>query len=79
MRALLHGHWIKAAYYHPAVPYGAAVYLYFMATQAAERLSRHRFHIGMRYHNAYVWACVFLIIGNFAVKNALHHFYGFIL
>lgn len=79
LRALIHGHFLQAVWFHPFVPYTAAVYLYFMATQAVERISRRRFPIGMRYHNYLVWTAVGLILGNFILKNALHVLYGFIL
>lgn len=79
VRALLHGHILQAVYFYPAVPYGAAVYLYFMATQTAERLSHGKLRIGMRYHNCYVWIAVAMILGNFLAKNILHYLYGFTL
>lgn len=79
VRALLHGHLVQSIYLHPVVPYGAAIYLYFMVTQIIERLSRHKFRIGMRYHNCYAWIAVAIILINFTVKNILHHFYGFLL
>lgn len=77
--ALCHGQILRAAWYHPFVPYAAAVYLYFMATQAVERISRGNIPVGMRYHNYLVWTAVALIIGNCILKNILHYFYGFIL
>lgn len=77
VRALLNGHFVQSAYFHPAVPYGAAIYLYFMITQSVERLSRGRVPIGMKYRNCYAWIAVILIIGNFILKNMLHAFYGF--
>lgn len=77
VRALLSGHFIQSVYFHPAVPYGAVIYLYFMITQTIDRLSRGRLCIGMRYRNCYAWAAVLLIIGSFIIKNILHAFYGF--
>lgn len=79
VRALLHGHVLKALWYHPFVPYAAAVYLHFMVTQAIERASHGRFPIGMRYHDCLAWIAAALIIVNFIVKNALRYFYGFML
>lgn len=72
VRALLRGHLLQSALYHPFVPYAAAVYLYFMATQAAERISRGKLKIGMRYQNKIVWIAVGIILGNFLLKNILH-------
>lgn len=79
LRALFHGHFLQAVWFHPFVPYTAVVYLYFMVTQTVERISRGRFPIGMRYHNYLVWTAVVLILGNFILKNVLHDLYGFIL
>ncbi|MDE6887627.1 MAG: DUF2752 domain-containing protein [Eubacterium sp.] len=75
--ALLHGQLLRSAWYHPFVPYAAFIFLYFMITQAAERLSSKRLRIGMRYQNRFVWIGVALIIGNFICKNLLRYFYGF--
>ncbi len=79
VKALFHGHILKAVYYHPLVPYAAVVYLSFMSTQAAERISRGKFAVGMHYHNCYVWIAAAIITANFILKNILHHFYGFLL
>lgn len=77
VRALLQGHVIQSVYYHPIVPYGAALYLYFMVTQTVERMSRHRIRIGMRYRGSLVWSTVAVILVNFLVRNILHYLYGF--
>lgn len=79
LRALFDGHLMQSAWYHPFVPYAAAIYLYFMTTQTIERASRGRFQIGMRYHNGIVWTATALIIINFFIKNLLHDRYGLIL
>ena len=79
LRALLHGQLLQAVRFHPFVPYAAAVYLYFMITQAVERISHGAYPIGMRYHNGIVWTALALILGSFIVKNVLHYTYGWIL
>ena len=71
MRALLSGKLVRAACLHPFVPYAAFVYLFFMITQTIERVSRGKLRIGLRYRNCIVWIAVFLIIGNFLIKNIL--------
>ena len=76
VRALLHGQFAKAFFFHPFVPYAAAVYFCFMVTQTIQRASHGKYRIGMQYHNSLVWSAVGLIIGNFIVKNAMHYFYG---
>ncbi len=79
VRALLKGHILLAVYYHPTVPYGAAIYLCFMITQTIERASRRRFCIGMHYRSIYVWTAVALIISSFILKNIMHEYWGFSL
>lgn len=79
VRALLHGNILRSLYYHPAVPYGAAIYLYFMATQTIERVSRSRIQVGMRYHDGFLWIAAAIILLNFFVKNILHFVYGFMM
>lgn len=79
LRALCHGQFLQAVWFHPFVPYAASVYLYFMATQTIERISHGKFPIGMQYHNWIVWIAVTLIIGNFLIKNLLYYFYGLVL
>lgn len=76
VRALLRGQFLQSFFYHPFVPYAAAVYIYFMATQTAQRASHGKYQIGMHYQNSLVWIAVALIIGNFILKNTLHYFYG---
>lgn len=78
-RALLHGHILDSLCYHPVVLYGLSVYLYFMLTQTIQRLSRQKFSIGMRYRSIYAWICVAVILGNFVLKNLLHHFCGYVM
>ncbi|MDE7311407.1 MAG: DUF2752 domain-containing protein [Eubacterium sp.] len=74
VRALLHGRLLQSAFFHPFVPYAAAVYLYFMLTQTAERASRGKLPIGLRYRNGIVWIAFCLIAGNFLFKNGLRYY-----
>lgn len=69
--ALLRGQIGAAFLYHPIVPYCAAVYLWFMISHTAERLVRHRWRIGMRYRNRYLWIALALVVINTAVKDIL--------
>lgn len=66
---LLRGQIAASFFYHPIVPYCAAVYLWFMLSHTAERLTGHRWRIGMRYQNAYLWIALVIVILNTAVKN----------
>lgn len=71
VRALLRGDLVRALYYHPLVPYGAVIYLWFMASQTIDRLSGHRIPIGMRYRNGYAWTAVAITLLQCAGKNIL--------
>lgn len=79
VKALLKGRFLLSAYYHPLVPYAAVIYLSFMLTQSAERISRGKLAIGMHYHNRFLWTALAVLAGNFILKNMLHCFYGFVL
>lgn len=79
VRALAGGRFLRAVYYHPFVPFAAVIFLCFMLTQTVERTSRGRLRIGIRCHSGFLWASLAIVIGNFAIKNALHYFYGFVL
>ncbi len=74
--ALLHGRILQAFFYHPAVPYGAAIFTWFMATQTLERLSKGALRIGMRYRNSYVWAGTAILLGNFIARNLAKLFFA---
>lgn len=67
--ALLHGHVLRAFFYHPVVPYGTAVCGWFLLSQTIARLSRGRIAIGMHYRDLYLWIALFLILLNWLVKN----------
>lgn len=74
--ALLHMQLIKAFCYHPLVPYGAAVYLWFMISQTVERLSRRRIRIGMRFREGWLWAALIILIINVLIKDGALFFFG---
>lgn len=66
---LFQGHLLKALIYHPLVFYTAIVGGWFMLSQTIERLSMHKFPIGMKYHDNYLWAAIIIVIANFILKN----------
>jgi hypothetical protein len=74
--ALLGGHPLLSFRYHPVVLYAAAVGGYFMLSQTVERLSRHRVKVALHFRAVYLWAALFLILLNTAVKNAALLFLG---
>ncbi len=66
---LLRGEIGASLWYHPIVVYSAAVYAWFMVSHTAERLMGHRWRIGMRYRNLYLWLALAITVVNVAVKD----------
>lgn len=62
--------------YHPLVPYGAVVYLWFMVSHTVEKCSRHRLRIGMKYHPFWLWAAIAILVINVLVKDGVLFFAG---
>lgn len=73
--ALLHGHFLKALWYHPLVPYTAVLYGGFMGSHALNRLGLKKIR-GWRFHNWYLYTAVGIIAVNFVVKNVLRICFG---
>lgn len=78
LKALLQGRLFLSIWYHPLVPYMAAVYLGFMGSQGMHRLFPGRIR-GWRFHNWYLWVGVVLIGANFIVKNVLRLGFGILM
>lgn len=70
VRALLKGHILMAAWYHPLVPYTVIVFGGFMLTQTLARLHIGRFK-GWHFHEWHFYAAVGIMIANFLLKNVL--------
>lgn len=70
LSALLHGHFLKALWYHPFVPYFAVVYLGFLLSQGLERLGIKGVR-GWKFHYWYLWAGAAILAVNWIVKNIL--------
>ena len=68
---LLQGQWIRSFLYNPVVPYAAAVGIWFMVSQTAERISAGKCKIGMHYRNLYLWIALALLFVNFIIRNVL--------
>lgn len=77
--ALIHGHPVRSAFYHPFVPYAAVVGGWFMISQSVERLSKGRVRIGLHYRNVYLFIALALIFLNLIVKNAVLYVTGIAL
>lgn len=76
VEALLHMQLFRSFCYHPLVVYAAAVYLWFMVSQTAEKLSGHRILVGMHYHPGWLWASLVILVVNVIVKDGALLFFG---
>lgn len=73
--ALLQGHFLKAVWYHPLVPYGVVIMVGFMSTQFLHRLGVKGIH-GWKFHLWYLQGAVILTGCNFLIKNMLRLIWG---
>lgn len=73
--SLLHGHFLKALWYHPFVPYFIFIYAGFLLTQGLHRLGLKKVR-AWKFHNWYLWVGLGILIVNFAVKNILRLQFG---
>ena len=69
--SLLHGHILQSLWYHPLVPYSAAIYGTFMLSHAAARLTRFRYFHGLRFRNWYLYTAIGIVGVNWILKNVL--------
>lgn len=69
--ALFKGKWLLSFFYHPIVPYTAAIYIWYMTSHSIQRLSRGKIEVGMSYRDVYLWIALVLVAANFLVKNFL--------
>lgn len=76
--ALLHGHFLKALWYHPFIPYFAVVCGGFLLTQGLERLRVGKIR-GWRFHCWYLWAGLAVIVLNWTGKNILRLGFGILM
>lgn len=67
--ALLHLQLWRSFCYHPMVPYGAALYVWFMISHTIEKLSHHRLRIGMKWNPLWLWIALVLLLLNVLVKD----------
>ncbi len=78
VEALLHGRILSAVWYHPLIPYAAAIYAGFMLTQGLHRMGFKRIR-GWKYHDWYLWGGVVIMGMNFVIKNVLRIKYGIMM
>lgn len=67
--ALIQGKFFTSFYYHPIVPYTAAVGGWFLISQSIARLSRGRFRAVMHFKPRYLWIALALVVINCFFKN----------
>lgn len=70
LSALFHGHFLRAIWYHPFIPYFLFIYIGFLVTQGLHRLGVKRIR-GWRFHYWYLWAGVAVLAINWIIKNIL--------
>lgn len=78
LTALLHGHFLRALWYHPFVPYFAFVYFGFLMTQGLHKLGIKGMR-GWKFHNWYLWGGLAILAVNFIVKNVLRLIFGILM
>ncbi|MCI7131779.1 MAG: DUF2752 domain-containing protein [Lachnospiraceae bacterium] len=67
--ALLHLQLWRSFCYHPMVPYGAALYAWFMLSHTIEKISHHRLRIGMKWNPLWLWIALVILLLNVLVKD----------
>lgn len=73
---LLKGRFMESLWYHPAVLYGAVLYVCFMVSNTVELVTGGRLPIGMKYRTWYVYVLLALMLLHMIVKNVLLHGFG---
>jgi hypothetical protein len=68
--SLCRGKILESLWYHPLVPYGAAVYVLYMGSHTLDILS-HGMIRGLKFRAGYLWTALILMIGNVILKNVL--------
>lgn len=78
LSALLHGHFLRAIWYHPFIPYIAVIFSGFLLTQGLQRLGIKGIR-GWKFHYWYLWAGVAVLTVNWIVKNILRLSFGILM
>lgn len=69
VHALLHLQLVRSFCYHPLVPYAAIIYACFMISHTIEKLSHHRWRIGMKWNPLWLWTGLVILLINVLVKD----------
>ncbi len=67
--ALMEGRWVSSFFYHPVVLYSFLLAAYFMVTNSLQFMSRHKWKIGMRYRDRYLYLMIGILGVNWVVQN----------
>lgn len=78
LAALLKGKIILSVWYHPAVIYGAALYVIYMGSHALAFLSGGRIR-GLAFRSWYLYAAIALLGLNCILKNLLRYTFGILM
>lgn len=78
LSALLHGHFLRALWYHPFIPYFVFIYFGFLLTQGLRKLGIKRIR-GWKFHYWYLWTGLAILTVNFIVKNILRLKFGILM
>lgn len=74
VKALFHGHFLASLWYHPLVLYTTVLFGGFMLTNTMQKL--HILHIkGWKFHEWHLYGALFIVIGNWILKNILLRFF----
>ena len=78
LTAMVHGHFVQSAWYHPLIMYCAVLYAFFMLSHTLEKL--HVPHIkGMRVHLWMLYGMLVIIVVNCILKNVLKFAFGIVM
>lgn len=72
VEALFQGKFLVCAGDYPLTAYAAVMYVWFMASQSVERISRGRLKVGLRWRNAYLWIALGILAAHTVFKNVFH-------
>lgn len=78
LSAMLQGHFLRALWYHPFIPYFVFIYFGFLLTQGLHKLGIKRIR-GWKFHYWYLWTGLAILTVNFIVKNILRLKFGILM
>lgn len=73
--SLIHGRIKDSLYFHPIVPYGAGIGLWYVISHTIEYVSGGRWKMGMRYRDIYLYIAIAVLLLNWIIKNVYWIFF----